>query len=174
MPEVGRRCLWHKPLHGSSGAMPGPGQYRDQGAVWLQKPRCPFQSPNADRISISRSLTTRLASPRSRDTSRISALHWPCFQPARRDRSNPSGVRGPVLLPPCSLHRPLGIAGPAQGHPARVRDPHRGAARAAARPAACWCFMAGASPSCPGAASLGGHRSRPPVRPAARQLAAGR
>jgi hypothetical protein len=42
---------------------------------------------------------------------------------------------GPLALPPCMRHRPLRIAGARQGHPCRVRAPHRGAAfRAAAFP----------------------------------------
>jgi hypothetical protein len=35
----------------------------------------------------------------------------PCFQRERRDLAKPSGVRGPVLAPPCIRHRPLRIAG---------------------------------------------------------------
>jgi hypothetical protein len=48
----------------------------------------------------------------------------PCFQFAFRDRSSPSGVRGPVLFPPCSLHRPLDIGGDLQGIPFLVFAPH--------------------------------------------------
>jgi hypothetical protein len=39
----------------------------------------------------------------------------------------PSGVFAPVLSPPCSLHRPLGIPGHWQGVPRRFFAPHRGA-----------------------------------------------
>jgi hypothetical protein len=35
----------------------------------------------------------------------------PCFQRERRDLAKPSGVRGPVLAPPCIRHRPLRMAG---------------------------------------------------------------
>jgi len=35
----------------------------------------------------------------------------PCFQRERRDFAKPSGVRGPVLAPPCIRQRPLRIAG---------------------------------------------------------------
>ena len=42
-------------------------------------------------------------------------------------RSMPSGVRGPVLMPPCILHRPFGIAADRQGVPLRVLAPHLGA-----------------------------------------------
>jgi hypothetical protein len=55
------------------------------------------------------------------------ALYRPCFHRALRLRSKPSGVRGPVLGPPCILHRPLAIAGPLHGVPALVRAPQRGA-----------------------------------------------
>ena len=48
---------------------------------------------------------------------------------AARNLSSPSAVRGPVLRPPCILHRPFAIAGERQGWSAvRVRAPHRGAA----------------------------------------------
>src|SRR5262245_3609033 len=53
----------------------------------------------------------------------------PCVHFARLLRSRPSGVRGPVLLPPCSLQRPFGMAAPRQGLPVRFeRAPHRGEA----------------------------------------------
>ena len=51
----------------------------------------------------------------------------PCFQRARRDLASPSGVRGPVLPPPCIRHRPLGNAGDLQAVPLRVMAPQRGA-----------------------------------------------
>jgi len=59
----------------------------------------------------------------------------PWVSRARRLRSCPASVRGPVLLPPCMRHRPLDIAGLRQGRPPRVRAlaPQRGAARAAER-----------------------------------------
>jgi hypothetical protein len=50
----------------------------------------------------------------------------PCFQLARRIRSMPSGVRGPVLVPPCIRQRPLRIAGPRHLPPCRVFAPQRG------------------------------------------------
>jgi hypothetical protein len=52
---------------------------------------------------------------------------WPCFQAARLDLANPSGVRGPVLAPPCMRHRPFLIAADLQGASLRVRAPQRGA-----------------------------------------------
>ncbi len=56
-----------------------------------------------------------------------STEYLPCFQRARRLRASPSGVRGPVLMPPWSLHRPFRIAGPRHGLPVRLlRAPHRG------------------------------------------------
>jgi hypothetical protein len=54
-------------------------------------------------------------------------LYRPCFHRAFRLRSKPSGVRGPVLVPPWNLHRPLAIAGPLHCVAALVRAPHRGA-----------------------------------------------
>ena len=57
-----------------------------------------------------------------------SAEYLPCFQFALRLRSRPSGVRGPVLGPPCIRHRPFAIAAPLQEPPSRVRAPHRGVA----------------------------------------------
>ena len=38
-----------------------------------------------------------------------------------------TAVRGPVLGPPCILQRPIGMAAPLHGVPARVRAPQRGA-----------------------------------------------
>src|SRR5712671_1377388 len=40
-------------------------------------------------------------------SARASAEYCPCFQRARRDRSSPSAVRGPVLGPLCIRHLPL-------------------------------------------------------------------
>jgi len=54
------------------------------------------------------------------------AEYRPCFQFAFLDRSRPSGVRGPVLLPPCILHLPFFIAGDLQGVPFLVLAPHLG------------------------------------------------
>lgn len=59
---------------------------------------------------------------------------------AAATRARPSGVRGPVLSPPCILHRPLRgrrvaahhTAGAAQGCPSRHRAPHGGRATGAA------------------------------------------
>jgi hypothetical protein len=63
-----------------------------------------------------------------------SAEWYPCRQRALRARSRPSGVRGPVLKPPCTRQRPFGIAGAWQGAPSRFRRaPHRGASWARAR-----------------------------------------
>jgi len=55
------------------------------------------------------------------------AEYKPCFQFARRDRAKPSGVRGPVLAPPCIRQRPLRIAGARHFFPRRVLAPHLGA-----------------------------------------------
>jgi hypothetical protein len=62
-----------------------------------------------------------------------SAEYRPCFQFAFRLRSSPSGVRGPVLLPPWNRQRPFAIAGPSQESPRRVRAPHRGDAFASSK-----------------------------------------
>jgi hypothetical protein len=51
----------------------------------------------------------------------------PCFQFARLDRANPSGVRGPVLAPPCIRQRPLRIADARHFFARRVLAPHLGA-----------------------------------------------
>jgi hypothetical protein len=62
--------------------------------------------------------------------SRLAAIdlaeYRPCFQFAFLDRSRPSGVRGPVDLPPCILHLPFGIAGDLHGVPFLVLAPHLG------------------------------------------------
>ena len=47
-------------------------------------------------------------------------LYRPCLVCDARMRSMPSAVRGPVLLPPCILHRPFFMAADRQGEPARV------------------------------------------------------
>jgi hypothetical protein len=47
----------------------------------------------------------------------------PCRVLARRIRSSPSEVRGPVLVPPCTRHRPFCIAGDLHDAPLRVRAP---------------------------------------------------
>ena len=62
-----------------------------------------------------------------RNAHRASTEHEPCFHRARRLRASPSGVRGPVLLSPCSRHRRfLRIAGPRHGCPLRLpRALHR-------------------------------------------------
>src|SRR5947207_1036107 len=52
------------------------------------------------------------------------AEYEPCFQFARRDRAKPSGVRGPVLAPPCIRQRPLDIPGARHSLPRRVLAPH--------------------------------------------------
>jgi hypothetical protein len=57
-------------------------------------------------------------------SARSSAEYRPCFQRARRDLASPSGVREPVLAPPCIRHLPLHIAGALQGVPRRVLAPH--------------------------------------------------
>lgn len=57
----------------------------------------------------------------------LSEEYSPCFQRERRDLAKPSGVRGPVLAPPCIRQRPLRIAGDWHAVPRRVLAPHLGA-----------------------------------------------
>ena len=52
---------------------------------------------------------------------------------ARRIRSIPAGVLGPVLRPPCNRHRPFGIAGHLQALFPLVFAPHRGTLRRSPR-----------------------------------------
>jgi hypothetical protein len=53
---------------------------------------------------------------RRRDRSALASREkCPCFQFARLLRCSPSGVRGPVLLPPRNLHGPFGMAAPRRG-----------------------------------------------------------
>ena len=61
----------------------------------------------------------------SRRMALVSCEYAPCFQRARRLRSSLSGVRGPVLMPPCIRHRPFLIAGFRQAVRCRVRAPQR-------------------------------------------------
>src|ERR1035441_5825860 len=74
--------------------------------------------------------SSRLCRMRSRTRFRsalFSAEYSPCFQRERRDLARPSGVRGPVLAPPCIRHRPLRVAGALHAVPRRVVAPHLGA-----------------------------------------------
>jgi hypothetical protein len=64
-------------------------------------------------------VASRRASVKARD-------RRPCFQLATRLRSFPSGVRGPVLMPPCIRQRPFGIAGDWHRVRLRVSAPQRG------------------------------------------------
>jgi hypothetical protein len=61
-------------------------------------------------------------------TRSVSAEYNPCFVFARRIRSKPSAVLGPVLLPPCIWHRLFRMAGAWHGLPFRLRAPQRGTA----------------------------------------------
>ena len=60
----------------------------------------------------------------NRRSSRASAEYRPCFNLACLILSTPSGVLGPVLLPPCILHLPFAIPQFLQGIPALVFAPH--------------------------------------------------
>src|SRR5438128_1462100 len=53
------------------------------------------------------------------------AEYSPCFVVARRIRSIPSAVLGPVLRPPCSLQRPFRMAGDPHAPLRRFLAPHR-------------------------------------------------
>ena len=56
------------------------------------------------------------------------AEYRPCFVRAFLMRSMPSAVLAPVEAPPCTLHRPFGIAADRQGVPLPfVLAPQRGA-----------------------------------------------
>jgi hypothetical protein len=68
----------------------------------------PYIAPNATPTVARKSRTSARSSRRS---AIAFADRLPCFHDDRRERSKPSGVRGPVLLPPCSRQRPFGIAG---------------------------------------------------------------
>lgn len=88
------------------------------------------RDPLVTSASHNRFTSSRLSwiSSRTRFCSALaSAEYRPCFQRARRDLANPSGVRGPVLAPPCIRHRPLRIAGARHAVPRRVLAPHLGA-----------------------------------------------
>ena len=78
-------------------------------------------------MSAQQSLHKRKNRRRYSASSFARAENLPCFQLARRERSNPAAVRGPVLAPPCIRQRPLCIAGALHSSPFRVLAPHRGA-----------------------------------------------
>ena len=61
----------------------------------------------------------------ARRSATMSAVCKPVRVRAARSLAKPSGVRGPVLGPPCIRQRPFGIAGALHGRPARVRAPQR-------------------------------------------------
>jgi hypothetical protein len=69
--------------------------------------------------------STQIAAFSTRRSIFACAEYAPVFQLALRDRCNPSAVRGPILAPPCILHRPFGIVGLLRGVPGRVLAPHR-------------------------------------------------
>jgi hypothetical protein len=70
-------------------------------------------------------MTSRTFALICRRSASTTAERWPCFSGAARARARPSAVRAPVDFPPCIRQRPLPIAGPRQGRPARVRAPQR-------------------------------------------------
>ena len=72
--------------------------------------------------AIKRRISLRIAAASLR-WAMASADFRPCFQFARRLRSRPSGVRGPVLGPPCIRQRPFAMAAARQGLPLRVQAP---------------------------------------------------
>ncbi len=82
---------------------------------------------NHVRASFSRSRSARIVSRICLREAMAAWVNRPCFHREARIRSMPSGVRGPVLGPPCILHRPFDIAGPLHAMPFLVRAPHRGA-----------------------------------------------
>jgi hypothetical protein len=72
---------------------------------------------------------TRIGSVRTlRSIARCRAEHFPCVVRAEVIRAIPSAVRGPVLRPPCLMHRTFAIAGAWQAQPeVRAHAPQRGA-----------------------------------------------
>ena len=91
----------------------------------------PQTEPSAIRAAISAHsplMRRRIAMP-SRRNAAYSRPRNPWTSRARRLRSNPSTVRGPVDLPPCRRQRLFFMAGWPQPCPARVRAPQRRARR---------------------------------------------
>ena len=115
-------ALFGERPHSSDGSAFWNGQCGRRAGV-LRRVQCHphfYNSPAVRRASLSNSRTKRISR-------RYSSVYLPCFVLARRIRSNPSGVRGPVLGPPCNRHLPFGIAGALHAPPLLVRAPQRGA-----------------------------------------------
>jgi hypothetical protein len=70
----------------------------------------------------------RLLRAAAERSSTISAVRAPWIRLTWLQRARPSGVRGPVLLPPWNRQRPFFMAGWRQTCPARALAPQRGAA----------------------------------------------
>ena len=100
-----------------------------------QDPPAPGRRCRRSSISRCRSSaeTCRASSALCLRSAVAAADRWPSFHRARRQRSSPAAVRGPVEAPPCSLQRVwfpvlvLRIAGALHGVPLLVLAPHRGA-----------------------------------------------
>src|SRR5262245_15079199 len=107
--EAGKDGQSRCDAHTDEEAPLGPGRCR--GSLLCACKRC------AHRFTVpsSRSASRRCYGRRSAAAIRLSDSLAPAKggegQRARRLRSRPSGVRGPVLFPPCSLQRPFFIAG---------------------------------------------------------------
>ncbi len=120
-PRGKRARSWSPLAHYSPSAVPGLASSSS-----ISSPR------SAASMYLRSFASSRRASPRFAAASRASAARSPCLHGARRHRSNPSAVRGPVSCSPCTRHRPFGIAGCRHGLPfAFRRAPHRGDALAA-------------------------------------------
>ncbi len=95
--------------------------YRANAAIISGGMNCPSRTAAAHS-------SIRLTSVRfARNAFRFAAERCPCVVCAAVRAAFPSGVRGPVLRPPCIRHRPFAIAGARHAHPLRVRAPQRGA-----------------------------------------------
>jgi hypothetical protein len=91
---------------------------RDRRSTWRSVARSCRRSSRRTRAFAS-SQVSQFARPRA---SMVTFENRPCFQRARRLRSRPSGVRGPVLRPPCMRQRRFPRTGRAwQGRPPSVR-----------------------------------------------------
>lgn len=86
-------------------------------------------NPNCSYLMLFNAAVTSLRSCRKVCCSFLACLVCkPLINLEFRQRSKPSGVFGPVDLPPCKRQRALAMAGCLQGFPVRLLlAPHRGA-----------------------------------------------
>ena len=95
--------------------------YRANPAIISADMYCPSRTATAH--SNIRLIAVRVA----RSAFRCGAARCPCVVCAAVRLAFPSGVRGPVLRPPCIRHRPFAIAGTRHAQPERARAPQRSA-----------------------------------------------